>query len=106
MSPRIAKAVINGLLIAASIIAIAPLLYMVSVSFMTQGEASALPPPVLPTHATLANYRELFMNAGMGRYLFNSLLISTVITLVSLAFNLMAGYAFAKLEFKIGRAHV
>ena len=69
MSPRMAKAVINGLLIAAAAVAIAPLLYMVSVSFMTPGEASALPPPVLPTHWTLANYRQLFLNAGMGRYL-------------------------------------
>ena len=100
MSPRLAKALINGLLIGAAAIAIAPLLYMLSVSFMPQGEASALPPPVLPSHPTLANYRELFLNAGMGRYLVNSLLISTAITAVSLAFNLMAGYAFAKLEFK------
>ena len=105
MSPRLAKALINGLLIGAAAIAIAPLLYMLSVSFMPQGEASALPPPVLPTHPTLANYRQLFLNAGMGRYLVNSLLISTAITVVSLAFNLMAGYAFAKLEFK-GRQRI
>jgi multiple sugar transport system permease protein len=105
MSPRLAKALINGLLIGAAAIAIAPLLYMLSVSFMPQGEASALPPPVFPTHPTLANYRQLFLNAGMGRYLVNSLLISTAITVVSLAFNLMAGYAFAKLEFK-GRQRI
>ena len=37
MSPRMAKAVINGLLFAAAAIAVAPLLYMVSVSFMTPG---------------------------------------------------------------------
>jgi len=105
MSPRVAKALINGLLIGAAVIAIAPLLYMVSVSFMPQGQASSLPPPVLPKNATLDNYRQLFMNAGMGRYLFNSLLISTAITLISLAFNLMAGYAFAKLEFR-GRQRI
>lgn len=99
MSPRVAKALINGLLTGGAVVAIAPLLYMVSVSFMPQGQASSLPPPVLPTGATLANYRQLFMNAGMGRYLFNSLLISSSITLISLAFNLMAGYAFAKLRF-------
>jgi multiple sugar transport system permease protein len=36
----------------------------------------------------------------MGRYLLNSLGISGAITLLSLACNLMAGYAFAKLEFR------
>ena len=41
----------------------------------------------------------------MGRYLFNSLLIATALTLLSLAFNLSAGYAFAKLQFR-GRERI
>ena len=49
--------------------ALFPLLWMLSVSFMHPGEASALPPPLLPAKATLANYHELFARAGMGRYL-------------------------------------
>jgi len=99
MNPRLAKALINGLLIGGTLVAVFPLLWMLSVSFMRPGEASALPPPLWPAHATLANYRELFERAGMGRYLLNSLAISSAITLLSLAFNLMAGYAFAKLRF-------
>ncbi|HUA81181.1 MAG TPA: carbohydrate ABC transporter permease [Dyella sp.] len=99
MNPRIAKALINGLLIGATIIALFPLLWMLSVSLMYPGEASALPPPLLPTHATLHNYRELFARAGMGRYLLNSLSVSAAITVLSLALNIMAGYAFAKLRF-------
>ena len=99
MSPRLAKALVNGLLIGGTLVAVFPLLWMLSVSFMRPGEASALPPPLLPTHATLANYHELFERAGMGRYLLNSLGVSSAITLLSLAFNLMAGYAFAKLRF-------
>ena len=99
MSPRMAKALINGLLIGGAVIALFPLLWMLSVSFMQPGEASSLPPPLLPAHATLGNYRELFVHAGMGTYLLNSLLVSTGITVLSLTFNLMAGYAFAKLHF-------
>jgi len=102
MNPRLAKAMINGLLAGGAIVALLPLLWMVSVSFMKPGEASTLPPPLWPAHATLYNYHELFVRAGMGSYLLNSLLVSTAITLLSLAFNLMAGYAFAKLRF-IGR---
>jgi multiple sugar transport system permease protein len=99
MSTRMARAMINGLLIGGAIIALFPLLWMLSVSFMQPGEASSLPPPLLPSHATLANYRELFVHAGMGTYLLNSLLVSAAITLLSLSFNLMAEYAFAKLRF-------
>jgi len=99
VSPRLAKALINGLLIGGAAVALFPLLWMLSVSFMTPGEASSLPPPLFPGKPTLGNYQELFLRAGMGRYLVNSLLVSTAITALSLAFNLMAGYAFAKLRF-------
>lgn len=99
MNPRLGKALINGLLLGAAAVALFPLLWMVSVSFMPPGAASALPPPLLPAHATLQNYRDLFEQAGMGRYLFNSVAISGAITLLSLVFNVLAGYAFAKLRF-------
>jgi multiple sugar transport system permease protein len=51
-------------------------------------------------HPTLENYRKLFAFAGMGRYLFNSFVIAGGVTVISLVFNLMAGYAFAKLRFR------
>ncbi|MBE1160714.1 carbohydrate ABC transporter permease [Dyella acidiphila] len=94
-----AKVLINGLLIGAAAVALFPLLWMLSASFMPPGAADTLPPPLWPAHATLHNYHELFRRAGMGRYLLNSLLVATAITLLSLALNLMAGYAFAKLRF-------
>lgn len=100
MSPRFANAIINGLLAALAVLSLAPLLWMLSVSFMHPGEASAFPPPLLPSSATWHNYRELFVKAGMGRYLFNSFLISICVTVLSLLFNVMAGYAFAKLRFR------
>ena len=99
MKPKLASVMVNASLIVVSVIVAFPLLWMLSVSFMAQGEANAFPPPLLPAHATFANYRELFERAGMSRYLANSLAIATALTLLSLAFNLAAGYAFAKLKF-------
>ena len=99
MNLRLAKALIHGLLIGGTLVAVFPLLWMLSVSFMQPGSASSLPPPLLPAHATWHNYQVLFLRAGMGRYLFNSFAIALAITVLSLAFNLMAGYAFAKLRF-------
>lgn len=105
MSARRGTLLVNGLLLLGSAVALFPLLWMVSVSFMRPGETGSLPPPMLPVHATLTNYRSLFLHAGMGGYLLNSLGIASAITVVSLAFNLMAGYAFAKLRFA-GRARL
>lgn len=90
---------VNALLVLCALLAMFPLLWMTSVSFMAHGEASHFPPPLLPRQATLANYLELFAQAGIGRYFLNSLLLAVAATLLSLAFNVGAGYAFAKLRF-------
>jgi multiple sugar transport system permease protein len=90
---------VNGLLLGAATVTLLPLGWMVSVSLMSPGEASAFPPPLVPGRVTFANYRELFAHAGMGRYLVNSVGLTVAVTLVSLLFNVAAGYAFAKLRF-------
>ncbi len=105
MNARVAKTIVNGLLLGLAALSLAPLLWMLSVSMMQPGEASHFPPPLLPAAATLHNYHELFVRAGMGRYLFNSLVIATVTTLLALFLNTLAGYAFAKLRFA-GREHI
>ena len=91
---------VNVALALAAAFALFPLLWMVSVSFMQPGAASSYPPPILPADATLDNYRELFARAGMGGYLLNSLIVACGVTAISVFFNAMAGYAFAKLNFK------
>jgi multiple sugar transport system permease protein len=98
--PKPAALVVNGVLASASIVVLFPLLWMLAASFMAPGEASTYPPPLVPAHPTLANYRELFAHAGMGRYLANSVLLAVAATALSLVFNVMAGYAFAKLRFR------
>jgi multiple sugar transport system permease protein len=86
-----ASVIVNGLLIGLTFVSLFPLLWMLSVSFMAAGEASTLPPPLLPNAPTFANYRELFERGGMLRYFTNSLLLATSVTLISLVFNAMAG---------------
>lgn len=88
-----------GLLLAAAF-ALLPLVWMASVSLMAPGEATHYPPPLLPAAPSWHNYRELFAQAGMGGYVINSLGIATGLTLSSVLFNVMAGYAFAKLQFR------
>jgi multiple sugar transport system permease protein len=101
----VAPLLVNGMLALAGAVTVFPLLWMLSVSLMQPGEASAFPPPFLPSRPTLANYRELFTHAGIGRYLANSVLLSLSVTAISLLFNVAAGYAFAKLRFR-GRERI
>ena len=83
----------------AALLVLMPLIWMVAVSFMAPGEAAQFPPPLFPASPTLVNYRTLFENYGVGRYLANSLLVSTLATILALLFVVPAGYAFAKLRF-------
>ncbi len=87
---------------------IAPLLYMVIVSFMPRGESSNLPTPLWPSHWSLENYHELLVRRLIdGAWfdyrivpaLFNSVAIAAISTLLGLLLTVPAGYAFAKLRF-------
>jgi multiple sugar transport system permease protein len=95
-----ARAVRLILILTLAAFALFPLLWMLSVSFMSPGEASRFPPPLLPEAPSLEAYRALFATTGIGRYFLNSLFVATIGTMLSLAFNATAGYAFAKLRFK------
>jgi multiple sugar transport system permease protein len=104
MTPAVLKrfwigVLVNGGLIGFAIVSLAPLAWMLSVSLMPAGEASALPPPLLPSVPTLDNYRSLFSRMGIGGYMVNSVLLALAITAASLLLNTLAGYAFAKLRF-------
>ncbi|MGH7503246.1 MAG: carbohydrate ABC transporter permease [Longimicrobiales bacterium] len=90
---------VNAALLAGAVLTLAPLLWMVSASFMPSGQANQFPPPLLPRGATLEHYRELFTRLNLARAALNSAFISIAVTAFSVIINSMAGYAFAKLEF-------
>ncbi len=100
MSRRTRRALLLATMTALAALSLAPLLWMLSVSFMAPGAASAVPPPLWPAAPTLHNYRELFEKAGMGRYLVNSFFVATLTTAIAVGLNTLAGYAFAKLKFR------
>jgi multiple sugar transport system permease protein len=90
---------VNAALAVLAALTLLPLAWMVSASFMPTGEASAIPPRLLPSAPTLANYRTLFTRLDLARNLANSTLLATAVTAIALVVNSMAGYGFAKLRF-------
>lgn len=91
---------INASMWALGVFALAPLAWMVAVSVMQPGEAAHYPPPLVPAHPTMQNYVTLFASTDLARYFANSVVLACLVTLLSLTFNVMAGYAFAKLHFR------
>jgi multiple sugar transport system permease protein len=90
---------LHGLLITGAALTAFPLLWMVSASFMPEGEANVFPPRLLPSTITTAHYRDLFTRLDLARYAANSALLATLVTAIALFVNSAAGYAFAKLRF-------
>lgn len=83
----------TGWLIAALVASIVPILYLVSVSFMSQGEVAA--GRVLPTQPTLAAWAQALSGPVPGAIV-NSLLVSVVSAAVSLVLALPAAWAIVR----------
>lgn len=81
---------------------IAPLIFMISTSFESEIEAIKYPITLLPQDFSLDAYKDIFANPQVPifRWYYNSLFVSTVQTGLAVIFYSMAGFAFAKLEFK------
>ncbi|MEP6904689.1 MAG: carbohydrate ABC transporter permease [Gemmatimonadales bacterium] len=97
---RMTRALLYALLIVGAVLALLPMVWMVSASLMPSGEASTYPPHFFPSRPTFAHYGDLFTRLSIGKYLLNSAFVSFIVTFASLAINSMAGYAFAKLRFR------
>jgi multiple sugar transport system permease protein len=99
VSRRSESIALHALLIAGGIVTLFPIFWMLSASFMSSGEATSLPPHLVPHTPTLGQYRELFVRLNIGRAFFSSTVIASIVTIGSVLFSSMAGYAFAKLRF-------
>ncbi|WP_461003499.1 carbohydrate ABC transporter permease [Streptomonospora sediminis] len=86
-----------ALLAVLALVALFPLFWMVSSSFKGPAEVTGTAP--LPADPTLDNFVHVFTQVPFLRYMFNSLLVATVVTVVSLFFHSMAAYALARLRF-------
>lgn len=77
-----------------------PFVWMIATSFKSLNEASTPTLSLLPETWLWRNYVETFQAAPFGRYFFNSLLVASVVTFSVIATSLLAGYAFARLDFR------
>lgn len=93
------KFMLHAFLAVTGFLTLAPFIWMVSASFMHDGHASVFPPRFLPDEFTLTQYETLFSRLDVSRNLLNSFILSVIVTILSLVFNSMAGFAFAKYRF-------
>lgn len=89
-------------LMALSVAFVAPILWMISTSFKTRGDATALPPAWIPPTVSTEGYTTLFADAQAPvlRWLLNSFVVGIATTALVLLTASLAAYALARMEFR------
>ena len=87
------------------LITLLPILFIVSHAFKPLDELYAYPPKFFATRATLDNFRNLITATSQtgitfGRYIFNSIIVTVAVIVLSLLLSSLAAYSFTYLEFK------
>ena len=88
-----------AVLIVACLIALVPFLYVISTSFKETRSLFSYPPKWIPEDPTTINYSNLINEHPFLRWTFNSFFVASVVTVIKVFFDSMAGYAFAKMQF-------
>src|SRR5947208_7761299 len=78
---------------------VAPFLYMMSVSFMGEGELLRWPPALLPASPTTGNYAAAFQALSYTRVLLNTAILAGCVMVGQVLTSAAAGYAFARMRF-------
>lgn len=89
-----------ALLIAGALLMVLPFWWMLVTSVRLPEEVYTFPPDFWPNVWHWENYRKVLEAAPFFRFFGNTLLVASVITTGNLLMSAMAGYAFARLEFR------
>ena len=100
---RILQFLGNAVLLVGVFLTIMPFFYMVSASFKPGSELYSIPVQLLPDDLYLGNYELLFGETSFLRWFGNSVFVALARTVIAITLSLMAGYAFAKFEFRFKR---
>src|SRR5215211_6952416 len=85
-------------LVAALLFALAPVYWMLTISFKTEGEQFASPPPWFAFTPTLEHYYDAFVTRAFGDYLLTSAIVSVTSTACALVIGTLAAYALARFQ--------
>lgn len=89
------------LLVALSLVAVAPLVFMIVASFESGAASQNLSAKWWPTTPTLHNYIGLFEHSRIVRWFINSTVVAVVGTFFALLTSSTAGYVFARMNFPL-----
>jgi sn-glycerol 3-phosphate transport system permease protein len=100
--PRGIRIVGRYLLLAAIAVLVLFPVYTMVVAALKPGN-KALTDPLLPSNFTFETLRDAWSDGNLGRFIVNSLVVATAVTLAQVVTSVLAAYAFAFLDFPFKR---
>jgi ABC-type glycerol-3-phosphate transport system permease component len=97
---RFAVFVLYAILIAAAVLSLLPIYWMVISSLKPLNDIITLPVWVIPTHPGLQNFQALLTQTLFARSVLNTVIVATVNVVVQTLLCSLAGFAFAKYRFR------
>jgi sn-glycerol 3-phosphate transport system permease protein len=104
MTGSSARWLARGLLTLSALLTLSPLVYQVGISFTPEGAIYQQPLLPLSWPPTLDNYRRIFAELPVLRYLFNSVAFTLGVTLGQLLIAVPAAFAFSYYTFRLREA--
>ncbi|MEK8126442.1 carbohydrate ABC transporter permease [Paenibacillus filicis] len=98
-SNRLGASVQYALLTAVSAVMLMPFLWMVSTSLKEPAKVFVFPPQFIPSPVRWSNYSEVLQSIPFHLFYWNSVYIAALVTLGTIFFASLAGYAFARIPF-------
>lgn len=98
---NVPKVIIQTLLLVFSIIQIYPLLFLLFFSLKDNNEIYSGNVMGLPEKFLWSNYKNAIVNANVGYYLFNSIMVTFIVIVISGLLACMVSYAIARMKVKI-----
>ncbi len=89
-----------AILILAAAIILFPIYSTLNISFLNDSEIASYPPKLFPSTFELTNFQRALEQAPLARYLFNSIVQSSLVMLGQLFTACLAAYAFSFINFK------
>ncbi len=91
------KTLTYAILFLGAAVALIPFLWMISVSFMSLGEAQGI--TLIPSELRVENYVTAWQRGEFAEYFINSVLITAITLVGEITFSILAAYAFARIRF-------
>jgi multiple sugar transport system permease protein len=93
------KVILFCLLSLGTLLFLFPFFWMISTSLRASDELFLYPPSFIPHKLLFQNYLDIWAMAPFGTYFFNSMIVTSAITLGEVATSVLAAYAFSRISF-------